>query len=340
MATRLDGRQAFDQWHEVCRPFFEVEPRGALPSFKSGFEFYEVSGLVFSHTRCSAANFHRTARHVRGDGKDCFALQLLLRGRERGEAAGRPLLVAPDRIVLRDWSRPFDSTADETEQLGVIIPRGRIVTRDRLRDRVPAASWDLQSPPGMMLANALISLWRILPQATGEDAPALATGFLGLLNGLLCPNPEPAGKPALNRAGLAAMKAFLDQRLRDADLGVDDLVDAFHLSRPVIYRMFREAGGVRAFIQERRLGESFRELTSPGKTPRPLWEVARRWGFRDPAYFHRAFKSRFGITAGEVAKACRTRKNAASAAVAPPLPKAKIAALHRWLEIMESEYQS
>lgn len=106
-ADVADGSQAFDQWHEVCRPFFEVEPREALPSFKSGFEFYEVSGLVFSHTRCSAANFHRTARHVRGDGKDCFALQLLLRGRERGDVAGRPLLLAPDRIVLRDWSRPF-----------------------------------------------------------------------------------------------------------------------------------------------------------------------------------------------------------------------------------------
>lgn len=230
----------------------------------------------------------------------------------------------------------FDSTADETEQLGVIIPRERIV----MRDRVPAASWDLQSPQGMMLANALISLWRILPQATAEDAPALATGFLGLLNGFLSPNPEPAGKQALNRAGLAAMKAFLDQRLRDADLGVDDLVRAFHISRPVIYRLFQEAGGVRAFIQERRLGESFRELASPGKTPRPLWEMSRGWGFRDPAYFHRAFKSRFGITAGEVAGMCRTRKNAASAPVASSLPKGKIAALHRWLEIMESENRS
>jgi AraC-like DNA-binding protein len=97
---------------------------------------------------------------------------------------------------------------------------------------------------------------------------------------------------------------------------------------------------VRAFIQERRLGESLRELTSAGKTPRPLWEVARRWGFRDPAYFHRAFKGRFGITAGEAGKVCRIRKNADSAPVTSSLPKAKIAALHRWLEIMESEYQS
>jgi len=326
-----NGREAFARWHEVCHPVFEVEPKGKLNSFKAAFEFYELSGLVFSHVIHSAAIYRRTRAHLRGGENDFFALQLIFRGREQGEADGRPFSVGPGRIVLRDWARPFNSIAEETEQVRVIIPRERIILRHSLADREPAASWDSQSMQGRILANTLIAVWRMLPEARAEDAPTLASGLLGLLNGLLSPTPEPAGMQALHRASLAAMQAFIEERLWNANLGVDDLVHAFHQSRPVIYRMFRDVGGVRAFIQERRLLRSFRELSAAAQTARPIWQLATQWGFRDPAYFHRAFKSRFGLTAGKAAIRMRAGQDIANFPIHASLPNRNFTALRSWL---------
>ena len=193
------------------------------------------------------------------------------------------------------------------------------------------ASWNLATPQGMVLGNAVFSLWRALPRATADDAPALASGFLGLLNGLLSPRCIPAAAGTLDRANLEAMKTFLRQRLGNADLGVEDLLRAFHQSRASIYRLFQAEGGVRAFIQERRLLAVLCDLQAAGRRPRPIWRVALKWGFRDAAYFHRAFKRRFGVTPGEIV--ALGRKAAVSPATDCPCTgvAGNISDLHRWI---------
>ena len=322
------GKEAYEAWRQATSPLFDVTPTGLLPAFKSAYTFYELDGVVFNRTCFSETAYHRTSRHVRRGDRDFFAVNLFLNGRERGQAAGSPMLIAPDRIVLRDWSQPFTTTADETDQIGILIPRERIDSRDDFGESRPTVSWDFHSPQGMMLGNAIRSVWHALPYASAEDAPALANGFLGLLNGLLSSSRGPAEEVVINRANLAAMKAYLVRRLGDPALGPQDLVRAFHCSRAVIYRMFGESGGVRAFIQERRLAECFRELTASREAKRPAWQVAARWGFRDPAYFCRAFKRRFGITAGEAASMRRERPVGASVSGGTV---ENITTLHSWL---------
>jgi len=324
------GRDAFEQWHEACRPIFEVKPLGNLNAYQTAFEFYNVDGLVFNHAQYAATSFHRTSRHVSSGASEFFALQLLLRGREVGESNGDALRMSPDRIVLRDWSRPNHSFSEAVEQVSVVIPRDRITLRDELHRREPAASWSLQSPQGMMLANALMSIWRGLPHANTADAPELSSGLLGLINGLLSSHPAPNESKRMQQASLAAMKTFLSQRLWDADLEADHLLRAFHHSRPTIYRMFKESGGVRAFIQEQRLTEILRELSRSEKETLSVAEVARKWGFSDVGYFHRAFKKRFGLTPRDAARSANQTELSAPHA-SPRSRDSSTTTLHQWL---------
>jgi AraC-like DNA-binding protein len=326
------GGDAFEQWHEVCRPVFEVKPLGNLTAYQAAFEFYNVDGLVFNRTQYAATSYHRTSRHVSSGGSEFFTLQLLLRGRETGESNGNALLMAPDRIVLRDWSRPHHSFSEAAEQISVIIPRDRIDARDRLRSREPAASWTLHSPQGMMLANALMSIWRGLPHANIADAPALSSGLLGLINGLLSSHPAPTESKRMQQASLAAMQTYLSQRLWNADLDADHLLRAFHQSRSTIYRMFRESGGVRAFIQEQRLAEILRELSRGENRSLSVAEVARKWGFSDVGYFHRAFKKRFGLTPGDVSRSANHPERSGPHA-SPRSCDRSTTTLHQWVGV-------
>jgi hypothetical protein len=74
-------------------------------------------------------------------------------------------------------------------------------------------TWMLDVPQGRILAGALLSLWRSLPEANASDAPTLAGGILGLLNGLISPDSGWRQASLPPQALLGAMKRFLDARL-------------------------------------------------------------------------------------------------------------------------------
>ena len=295
VAREDDG---FDLWHSACRPVLDVSNREPLAHFDAALEFYEVDGLLFNRTRYSAVSFRRTQAHLRRGDNDPLVLHMLLRGSERGEGeGGGPLHMDPGRIVLHDWAHPFTSISKASEQLCVVIPRERLAAADQLYASRPVVSWDLDSPSGRILGSALRETWSCLPQATRSDAPALAAGFLGLLDGFLDPTRSGGLPCASDQDMAAAMRDFLQARLEDPELGIDDLTTAFRCSRSTVYRLFRDVGGVRTFLTESRLAMAFRRLTTGerGKS-NSIASVSRSLGFRDASYFHRAFRGRYGIT--------------------------------------------
>jgi len=325
------GATAFDMWHEVGRTMWEVRARGDLPFFHAESEFYELDGLVFGRASYSGTTYSRRPQHLRTGETDRISLQFPIRGGiERGLIGDRPFEAATDRITLRDWAHPFTAASEPHEQLSLLIPRQRVVARDFLYERRPVITWMLDTPQGRMLANALLSLWQTLPNADAADAPTLAGGILGLLNGLISPVPVPGQVLVPPEAFLGAMKRFLDTRLADPTLSVDQLVEAFRCSRATVYRCFKECGGVQSYIRTQRLARCFRDLKRLAPSRVRVREVAERWGFTDMSHFYRLFKRQFGVTPSETMNAERS-SDAETPSTSLSAEHGRIAALHDWL---------
>lgn len=328
-----NGPAAYDVWHNVCRPVFEVRPRESAANFTSAFKFCDIGGLIFNETQYSAVTFHRTARHVRRSDENHFALHLLLRGRETGWAGTHgehSVAMAPDRIVLHDWGQPFVSMAEATHQISAAIPRECIANRDLFYRKNPVVSWALSSAPGSLLAHALVGIWRGLPALNATDAPAVAQGFLGLLNGLLA---QPGGLPSEHATG-ELMKSWLRRHARLPGCNPDWLAREFPHSRASIYRLFQDVGGVEAYIREQRLTGSYIALAAGKPRDQTIAQFARSWGYADPGHFHRAFKKRFGLTPGDLAamSAAPATRGSQLAANVPGL-QGSVAQLHRWFRL-------
>jgi len=331
---RSAGGEVFEMWHELCRPAFDTTSLEAADQLQLDFDWYNLDGLIFNRTAYSAMQFDRTARHVEHGGADLVVLHFLLSGREEVEIAGRPVVMAPDRIVLVDWSHPFTRRTTAVEQLSIGIPRHLLSAGERLYDVGPVLEWELDTATGKMLAGAMTNIWESLPNWCQDDATPVSSGFLRLLGGLieakLGDAPDPNIMPP---ATLAVMKSHLTSRLGNPSLGADDLVQAFLCSRSTVYRLFHECGGVKAFIREQRLAKCLRTLTKLGRSKRPLGEVARAWGFADVAYFHRLFKRRFDITPGEAVRLNASNQEAIQQAghtsVSP-----EACTIHQWLGIV------
>ncbi|MEM6333958.1 MAG: AraC family transcriptional regulator [Planctomycetota bacterium] len=322
----------FETWHELCRPVFEVESLEGEGAFQSAFDFIDIDGLAVNRTRYSATRYVRTPAHVRADACDGLALHLLLSGRELGEVNGQAFQTSPDRVVLQDWSQPFVKESTAAEQVSVVVPAHLIPAGRRPSADQPVLSWSLESGAGRLLASAIHELYTAGPSLEAGDAPATAAGFLGLLDGLLSlkPGVAPDGGQ-FDRATFVAMKAFVLQRLAEPDLGVDNLVAAFGCSRSTVYRLFKSHGGVRAFIQGHRLEATRRELVRADHADTVIRRVAERYGFHDPAYFHRLFKKQFGRTPAD---AMRDRLEVVSLGQGANEVTGRIRAVHSmmWIE--------
>jgi AraC-like DNA-binding protein len=308
-----------------------VVSRAPLKEFQTAFDFYDVDGLVFNRVRYSAADFKRTPTHLRGGEGDMIVMHMLLSGSERGEVDGKPLRMNPHRVIVQDWAHPYLSSADESEQISVAIPRDRLAARDLLYEKRPVVEWLNESPQGMIVGHSMRGIRESLPHTTKADAPAIAAGFPGLLNRLLDPRGDCAVASVPGAGSTPAMKDYLVRRLHRPRLGIDDLTGAFHCSRSTVYRLFKEDGGVRRFVADQRMNEAFRILTRPEGSSERITDIASQLGFADVYYFHRAFKRRFGITAGEAKELGSGLESRTHPDRQPDGDRLELSKLHRWL---------
>ena len=104
--------------------------------------------------------------------------------------------------------------------------------------------------------------------------------------------------PRLNR-----ILDCIEAQLCDPALGIDFLLQRFHVSRPTLYRMFRPLGGVARYIRERRLhaaGARLRE--APHCT---ITFLLYDLGFESERQFQRAFQTHFGMSPARWRDLCR-----------------------------------
>ncbi|MFI1095920.1 helix-turn-helix transcriptional regulator [Streptomyces sp. NPDC020917] len=107
--------------------------------------------------------------------------------------------------------------------------------------------------------------------------------------------PAPSGTEAL----LDGIKAYIERHLSDPELTPTAIAAAGHVSLRYLHHLFQRDGRtVGAFLRERRLEHCRADLSDPALAARGVCEIARRWGFRDPAVFNRTFKSAYGMTPG------------------------------------------
>jgi AraC-like DNA-binding protein len=287
----------FDVFNDASRSLWHRLPvtRG---TFGCDAADYLVDDIIVYRLRYDGHTITRTPAQVATGLSDGISVQLYRRGSIRGAVGEVDLYAAPDRIVLHDLAHPFSVWTEESEVIGLIVPRARIDCRDWIYVRAPVISWPADSPTGRILTSALTMLWAELPRAEMSDAPMLASSLVGLLNGLLRPSRD--HEDDVRRALNVAMRQYITDHLDDLALDVDTLRRQFFCSRATLYRLFEGDGGITKYIREARLRACMHDLALPTATRKHIARIATRWGFENPSHFNRLFKQTFGVVPSAV----------------------------------------
>ena len=148
---------------------------------------------------------------------------------------------------------------------------------------------------GKLLAGFFHLLRATMPTTSASDAPVLTESLMGLLRALV--SAGDASSIEARSGVLTALQRYIDQNLGDPGLGVETICAHFRMSRATLYRILKAQGGVRDYIQRRRLMLVFKALAAPGNIERGVFDIALEYGFVNAGHFSTRFREHFGHVA-------------------------------------------
>ena len=170
---------------------------------------------------------------------------------------------------------------------------------------------------GLQRERVLNNLWNIEPNLSSPVASQaeVNTGSQEGDEGALEENPPsaPAEQETENEAAEAELsdasasafisrfRGFVESRMTNSELSIEDLASDMNLSRVQLYRKVKAITGSSPveLLRTARLNRGYQLLLTTDKT---VSEVAYAVGFSAPAYFTKCFKDEFGMVPGDVRK--------------------------------------
>ena len=312
----------------AARSWADLQPFDDNGDIRATWSMWQLGSLVVSETSHSPLRFDRGGPRFRRYDNDFLLVEMYDAGVGLGRAGESCFENRSGRISLIDMSQGFTNVTGQIKTQSLLIPHAAIAYDPSVRARVVNLATD--EPHGRVLAHALRTLpGRMLGLADSEAEP-LALEVAEVLQSLLL-RPDGAEPHAVLRARRVAMQNHIEARLRQPDLGVDDLCAAFGLSRSALYRHFAETNGVAGYIRERRLRAASRALAASKPGRGLIREVSERYGFSDPGHFNRLFKQRFACTPGEAVASSSDNRNA---------PIDPVSLLDGWLSSLRAPHAS
>lgn len=294
----LSERERSQYWNDVvCKHCVQANSQiQDAQTFIGKFSAQSLGDLEISKMSSPRHLWERTTNHLRRDPNEAFLLALMISGTGQLLQSGRSTQVNNGDIVLYDAERPFTYDLFPESVLLLRIPRKQLLYRAPHAERYTAIRFMPEKPITGLLANmikeaARINLSEELPQAVQTQ---FAASLLDLLGATI--QVQMAGgtvEYSHHNKLLEQAKDFIESRLDDPFLTVDDIACAANVSERTLTRIFAESGITpMRWVWQRRLEAAFYSLTE-GRVHQ-VTEAAFRYGFNDVSHFSRVFKMAYG----------------------------------------------
>lgn len=298
---QMQPQEALAYWRESLCPSWDLEitDPAANQSFHSDSEVWRMDRLLFGCGTFGPTQIRtRRERNIRADQLDHYRLILLRSGQFDCDAGERQACLTPGRFVITDMARA-ESNVSASDCLVMFIPREQL--DEALPRPMDLHGLSPDNPCAQLLQEHLSAMLKHLPDATQEEIPGLSRATVSLVAASIASSPEnlEAARPAMENVLLRRGRRFIEQHLRQDDLGAPHLCTELRVSRSTLYRVFMPVGGISQYIKERRLAR-IHEALARGPAGQSISRLAEQYGFKSAAHFSTAFREQYGYSAREV----------------------------------------
>lgn len=301
--SALPASQRFQAWQDSISVLFDVSPPGphAPDDFDATLSSYLIDGqCVISRCETRAQHFERSEVHQARDGLDHYLIQVMLSGSQRVEQGSGEATFTPGSLMVIDLASRHAATAADFSHLSLVVPRALLAPLLRHPDAQASRVLRADEPLVRVAFQHLVTLFDIAEHVPAAQAAKLLPSTVALFAAALNGSQHSVDKGPNSVARSLLLRAKLEiERTLSRQLPVEHFCVHLGVSKATLYRLFEPFGGVRAYIQERRLRRCAQLLTAPEYPERHIYEIAYSLGFKSEAHFSRAFRQRFLLSPSE-----------------------------------------
>jgi AraC-like DNA-binding protein len=290
----------FELWRFGLSPLFAMDARDARA--RSAFEVeatsYQFADVAISYGSSSAAKFERSTQTIARSGLDNICLVVHLDGGCDLDVYGRSTEVHPGDVFFLDLTRSCTIRSPDYKSLSIVMSRALLEPLLPDLDSLHGLILPRASPLNAMVVSHLQTLYAEVPALGLQDFRAAARGTAALVAALAgaSANGREASSQTAAVASLQALRPVVEANLANPDLGPAFLCRKLGMSRATLYRLFEPLGGVRRYIQQRRLTRAYQTITDPAHAGERIGTIAARYGFSNDSVFSRAFREAYGMS--------------------------------------------
>jgi len=257
-------------------------------------EAWFAEDCMFSQRAIDGNTYRHEAKHIRNTG-NMLNLYRYLSGSVVGTCADEPYAVYPGMIAIRDYSQPFEGMQMPGVSQGVFFPH------EVLGLRPGEHPCSLAFPETSNFAKIVHAEFDSLFVALGDGATHIAASRKERLKDCLklAIFGEETRDDIRTRARGALKEvicAHIEENLTNAKLSTTSLLHQFGVSRATLFRMFEPEGGVRSYINDRRMYRAVFQISIDPMTRGEISKASEKWGFSSDANFNRSVRRSFGVS--------------------------------------------
>lgn len=270
--------------------------------FEMHVSVYDLGALQMSACVSSASILKRSPALIALTHIDHFIVQFYRNGNFSFTIDDERTEVPTGGIAFFDLSRPCMIEADHVDNLALALPPDLLLPLIADRHGIHGLMLPPDSEASVALVLHMEDLWLRLPTMTQEEAVAESRSLAAMLAAVIGAHADrrSMARSYLRKNQFGAICRWIETNLHEPDLEPATITGKFYITRPTLYRMFEQRGGIMKYILERRLEKIFRDLLDESLRHEKINTIMQRWGLRDQTSAGRAFRSYFGVTPRQV----------------------------------------
>lgn len=271
--------------------------------FDAELRMSTLGPLGIADIRTSCADIERTPTHINLSKSRLFSFLLLVRGSATFTHYGHEEQLEPGDFTLCDNAAPHRIHFGGNSRFMLLrATPGMLKNHLACPEQVCGLKLPAQEGLTPTVSAMAQSIWQQLERGLDENYHERIAGHL--LEMVSTAYSIGLGHRMTNSTVVGLRKAgarqYIEERLQDPDLGSTTIAHGLRISPRYLRMLFAEdSENVSAYILRRRLEECAMQIVSEGWKHLTITEIAFKWGFNSSAYFARAFRQRYGMTATE-----------------------------------------
>lgn len=305
--SRVAPSDRFEYWADATpRAFLHplaIQPGHQRP-FSGRITEYQLGPVNAFRVQGDASRASLRPSAIAACDPERISLALVLGGQQEVVQHQRSAIVGPGDLVAVHTSCPYTTRFAGPYDLALfVVPR---VLLRPYSDRISARTAE-RIPSTHGVGRVAAGLLRALASEldhenlSGAD-DAFGESVIDLMRGIFLPAgtvPDEIGAETQRRDLRTRLRGYIDQNIADADLTPERIAREHFISVRYLYKLFDDEEGVAKLIRTKRLAHARRDLADPNLSDHTVATIAFRWGFNDPGYFSRVFRSSYGLSPSE-----------------------------------------